>query len=671
MNSGNISGLQWVTLPAHCSLGVEEVLVGREQLDAPGAALLVAYPGEPAETILPVMVYPDGNVPARALVTSEELIKKLGLWGNNRPHWQLRFGGFDSPIAREICLEMASEQSIDQASQLLAFSKELPGRMIYTAAQASAAGQLLEVESVPFRIRSLVPAAVRDTVYTIEAPHTQVSLFASSQRVGVDVVILADCSGSMSIPDLTETMEGETGASSFFQRVTGVWNPSSNVRSVPRIHVLRRALLDLLDRRLRVSGSSSRIALIGFGTAPRLLFPYQEGMLPLDQSTPPESLRRFRDIIATLQADMGETRIGLAISFAASHLSKYGNPKNERLIVLLSDGADWAPAKDEQTGEILEQVSEEPVSLMEHLHEAMKIHLHAIGISNDRVYDDYLRRIGKSDQQIGNRPNHALLERLVQVGGGDPARTGDAQVVEEYFHSLAGGITRQVDLRGIRREIPRMTPEERSRVEHEVSSAEPRSEAPGVAEDQETKALANELEGLYQEVNLRCMNLVGTRLFEASIESYIKLQQHISASPANYSEFTLFLFSLWSVFDDQMIPSVRHKRETPPPPLDEIREYLYSSRFNDIQILRNFGAHDVLSGSKAGENAMRIGEILNRYTGQTYIAADDAQGWSKLQKSLLEVLRDVLKMIIAKLEAFERTQGTKEPPEQGIVIRGW
>ena len=75
----------------------------------------------------------------------------------------------------------------------------------------------------------------------------------------------------------------------------------------------------------------------------------------------------------------------------------------------------------------------------------------------------------------------------------------------------------------------------------------------------------------------------------------------------NTKGISVFLFP---VFDDQMIPSVRQKRETPPPPLDEIRLYLYNSRFNDFQILPNFGAHDVLSGIQAGENAMRIGRNI-------------------------------------------------------------
>ncbi|HYL72666.1 MAG TPA: vWA domain-containing protein [Bryobacteraceae bacterium] len=649
---------------------MEEVLISPDRVPSTVVGLLVAYPGEPAETIVPVVVYPNPAVPPGALVTSEDLMKKIGLWGVTHPHWVLRFSGFDNSYAQEVCLEIASDESLDQATRVLASSSELSGRMVYLPANASVTGQLLEIESIPFRIRSLSPTPVRDSVFVIDASHTRASLFASSQRVGVDIVILADCSGSMSIADLSEIVEGESAAQSLLQRFASALN-STQVRYVPRIHVLRRALLDLVDRRLRLSGSSSRIALVGFGTSSRLLFPYQEGMLQLDQATPIESLRRFRDIIATLQADMGGTRIGLAISFAASHLSRYGNPANERLIVLLSDGADWTPAKADQTGEILEQVSEEPVSLMEHLHETMGIHIQAIGISNDRVYDEYLRRSGKTDVNVGNRPNHALLERLVAVGGGDPARTGDAQVIEEYFQTLAAGVTRQISYPASRKGPPQLNPDERARMIRESTSDRVPATETVVVEDAEITALARELESLYAEANRRTLSLVGQRLFNPSPEASTELfRDRISLATTSSSAFKLFISSFWSVFDDSLIPSVRQRAGNPPPPLDEIRSFLYSSRFNEVQVLRNFIFHDGLRGDDAGERALRAGEILARHTGQRSLGDDDAGGWCRLQKGLISTVRDVVKAVVAKLEAFERTH-TGPPPGEDLIVRGW
>jgi hypothetical protein len=662
---------QWITLPSSGSLRTDEALIGSDRLSSTVVALLIVYPGEPAQAIVPVMTYPHSDVPAGAMVTNEDLLKKTGLWGVTNPKWELRFSGFDNTFAQEICLEIVSEQSLDKAAQVLTSSSELSGRLVYVSANASATGQLIELDGIPFRIRSLSPSPVRDSVFVIDPTQTRISLFASSQRVGVDIVILADCSGSMSIPDLTDIVEGETAPQSGWQQFTATLGGRSQIRYIPRIQALRKALADLVERRLRLSGSSSRIALVGFGTSPKLLFPYQEGMLTLDQSTPPERLRRLRDIVATLQADMGGTRIGLAISFAASHLSRFGNPANERLIVLISDGADWSPAKADQTGEILEQVSEEPVSLMEHFHEAMGILIQAIGISNDRVYDEYLRRIGKTDPNVGNRPNHALLERLVAVGGGDPARTGDAQVIEEYFETLAAGVARQISLSESRRGVPQLSPDERVRISR-LMTVEPEDlQAADSESDTEFTSLASELGTLYGEANRRTLALIGERLFGASPEAYIELfRDRLSVPVSSRNAFKLFIGSFWAVFDDCLMPSIRNRDISSTPPFGEVRDYLHNSSFRELQIVRNYFFHDVLRGDSAGQRAMQVGDIMSRHTGRRSLGESDGREWSILQKGMMRNVRDAIRIVVAKLDAWERTQAAS-PAEPSLIVRGW
>src|SRR5262249_48849847 len=155
--------------------------------------------------------------------------------------------------------------------------------------------------------------------------------FAASHRSGVDMVILADCSGSMGIDDLTEVSEApppsRTSAwATFFSRAP------SGPRPLPRIRALQRALTDLLDNRLRVAGSTSRIALVAFGHTSELRFPRTGGMLEIDENSPPSLVQQFRDTIATLKAENWNTNIGQALQFAAAHISQYGKPDNERLI---------------------------------------------------------------------------------------------------------------------------------------------------------------------------------------------------------------------------------------------------------------------------------------------------------------------------------------------------
>jgi len=66
-----------------------------------------------------------------------------------------------------------------------------------------------------------------------------------------------------------------------------------------------------------------------------------------------------------------------------------------------------------------------------------------------------------------------------------------------------------------------------------------------------------------------------------------------------------------------------------------------------------------------------VGPLDGFTAGQSYIGPNDAKGWSTLRKGLLKTLKDIPKAVIAKLEAFDRTQVGNEPPEQAIIVRGW
>src|SRR5262249_32904090 len=92
----------------------------------------------------------------------------------------------------------------------------------------------------------------------------------------------------------------------------------------------------------------------------------------------------------------------------------------------------------------------EPISLMEHLRRHMGIRLHALGLSSEQIFTPWWR-----EQHPGKVapswavPNHQLLEELVKVGGGDPSRTGDTEVLVDYFVGLGHGVSRALaPLRG-------------------------------------------------------------------------------------------------------------------------------------------------------------------------------------------------------------------------------
>lgn len=77
---------------------------------------------------------------------------------------------------------------------------------------------------------------------------------------------------------------------------------------------------------------------------------------------------------------------------------------------------------------------------MNHLHHAMGIRLHAIGISTAELF----HRRGKWDPHPASIPDHALLEELVKVGGGDPITVGGPDVLSQYFSELGSDVVHRV-----------------------------------------------------------------------------------------------------------------------------------------------------------------------------------------------------------------------------------
>jgi hypothetical protein len=213
-----------------------------------------------------------------------------------------------------------------------------------------------------------------------------------------------------------------------------------------RLEALQQALRDLLEMRLQISGRVSRIALVEFNRETRQVFPRGGGMAQLDGGSPADVVEEFRNAVTLLRA-RGGTNIGNALHEAANLLYQHGHAGNERLVVLVSDGANWAPKGEQGSGEMVNAL-EEPVSLMEHLNRDMGIRLRAIGIS---TADLFRRRGYVPDADMV--PNHDLLEELVKVGGGDPTTIGGLDVLEEYFSGLASGITYRVR-KGLREPCP-------------------------------------------------------------------------------------------------------------------------------------------------------------------------------------------------------------------------
>ncbi|MGW0808161.1 vWA domain-containing protein [Nonomuraea sp. NPDC002799] len=373
----------------------------------------------------PVRLLPLAEVPTGGLAVSEELAPAVGLDSGRQPAgWWLEFPPV-TPI-RRLRLEMATETQLDHAVRELAESG-LAGRLLWVP-PGEQGEAWLDVNGLPYRVQHLDVAGQRAVLAELTA-ETEVELFAPGARNGVDIVVLADCSGSMSVPDIPPY--GEPG------------DYSPRTRRQRRDESLRMALYHLLDMRLQISGRISRLAMVAFTERTTQIFPRVPGMAELDSSSA-AAAEEFRMAITSLRAMDGGTDIGNALHQAANLLYLYGKPGNDRLIVLVSDGAHWAPKGDQGLGEVV-LAAEEPVSLMEHLHRDMKIRLHAVGISTPQLYHDYVRAGGTQSSVL--EPNHGLLQELVHVGGGDTAAIGGVEVLRHYFSGLGSGMSRRVPLR--------------------------------------------------------------------------------------------------------------------------------------------------------------------------------------------------------------------------------
>ena len=380
------------------------------------AACLLMVSTVDGEVRAAVQAVPLPEVPPGVIAAGDDLTAEWDI-DIDLARWALE--RVDPVPVRELVLELPTERDPAEAARDIT-GAGLVGELLWIPADGS--DVTLTVGDLPHRVRHIDVGGRRGIVARLTR-ETRVELYASAVRAGVDIVILADCSGSMGVDDLPLGMESQ-------------W-PATGARWMRRMEALQQALRDLLQMRLQISGRVSRIALVEFTHETKRRFPRDGGMAQLDGGSSADVVEQFRNAVVLLRAE-GGTNIGNALHEAANLLYQHGHAGNERLIVLVSDGADWAPKGEQGSGEMVYAV-EEPVSLMAHLNRDMGIRLHAIGISTA----DLFRRRGYAPS-ASLVPNHDLLEELVKVGGGDPTTIGGLDALEDYFSGLGSGITHRV-----------------------------------------------------------------------------------------------------------------------------------------------------------------------------------------------------------------------------------
>ncbi|MFI2645561.1 hypothetical protein [Streptomyces sp. NPDC018610] len=409
--------------------------------DTPTAGLpaLLTLDAAGGELRLAVRLVPVAAVPSGVVALGGELAAETGLDDlADVSRWSL--GQVPVVPLRRVRLESASEATADEAAAALTDAR-LPGRLLWVPAAEDETW--LTVGELPYRV-SVLDSGERRDVLAEFGRDTDVELFVSGARRGVDMVVLADCSGSMLVPDIpADDLLGEAGP----DEPAGWTPPPPPGRRPPkkeRAQALRESLRYLLEERRRLRGRTSRIALMEFTDSAWQVFPRGGGMSDFDADSPASLVAEFEAAVADIRPiRLARTDIGNALHEAANVLHRYGAPGNEKRIVLISDGGDWRPKGDQGLGEVVQAI-QEPVSLMEHLHRDSGIRVHAVGISTEGLYRAWLAE-GNHDGK-GLSPDHLLLRELSRVGGGDAAAIGGLGVLVREFSELGAGTSRRVVL---------------------------------------------------------------------------------------------------------------------------------------------------------------------------------------------------------------------------------
>ncbi|GII90251.1 vWA domain-containing protein [Sinosporangium siamense] len=606
------------------------------------AGLLLPF-GEESQA-RPVRLVAVPEVPERGIAISEALARETGV-ADDGEEWELRLR--EPTPAASIVLEPKVDIVVDDAVRQLRASTSLDGRLFFAAPAKGTGAAWLDLQGVPYRVRDVSDARGNPLRGLVKIDTTtQVELFVSGARAGVDIVILADCSASMSwsdVPTPGETLRGSAARHAY----------------MTRMDALKRALRQMAESRMQVGGRVARLAMVRFTTRSTTVFPVGGGMEELGTTDDDESLRKFKVAVGKLRPEDASTDIGQAIGYAGDLLDTYGLPYNDRLIVLVSDGADWNEKGVEKTGEVL-AVRADAVSLTQELHETQNVRLHALGISDEEQFFKWWRQSPERNYEPAASliPNHRLLRRIVEEGGGDASRIGGVDVLEEYFSMLGAGVTRSIGrprpevLPPAQRGIAALFPERRRLV---VTKEETR-----------LKEVAERIQQLYGACVLASANRTGQSIYRSTSDPMALLT--IGNAVSSRDTFNAWVLRMDQIFHERLDSRLRKREPDEDYDVPGMHEIIWDGKLENIHMLRISVAHDTPgrnNKNQAAEHRKKIGDLLVSVTGRYHLMDDDAAGWGRLQLHLMEELSDML----TKLESTINSAPKKA--QDGIKILGF
>ena len=335
----------------------------------------------------------------------------------------------DTIVVKEAVLEPAVEQT-NIEREIHALQRErhslFVNRCLLLEAGSKINGLSLRIAGRGyFKIRSIEPSLDSPQAKTLLVfdEKTRFKLFVpNGKQRAVDMVIVVDASGSMDLEDYVD----------------------ANNRPNSRMIGVRGALETLFQKRLVAGSRISRLATVVFAGNAGMLYPVDTVMTDLQNVKQIEEIRRCtRNLcnlgLERLRIDRTSTNISGALRFAAELLNYYSEEGSEKVLVLLSDGADWKADHDStHDGEIINTL-QDPAVLADNLHYDSKIRIHTVAISDEQAFKRYIDR--KFWHMTSAIPNTALLREIAQVTRGIFFASPNARVLSKFFEEIGEGNT--------------------------------------------------------------------------------------------------------------------------------------------------------------------------------------------------------------------------------------
>lgn len=383
------------------------------------------YPG-PEYEARAIRLIVDARLPSGKVAINAHFLRETGLASNPRQRWWIKRG---SPVIAlaEALLEVRLERGDihnqrDMESQLEELRNNrdrlLLNRCLLIDNHRSIERIPVPIgEGVCFDLLTTIPPLARqpeDTILVL-TKDTKLRLLVPHRKSGADMVIVVDASKSMDEQDYI-----------------------NNGQPRSRLEGVRQALDILLQSRSDAGSRVSRLAILVFGRNVQMFHPRRPEMVEVQQ----QQLGEIRDRLTilnegglrTLQVDRTGTNISAGLLTAASLLDNFNQGGNEKMVILLSDGAEWTYARDEDEEGTIIGTTEDAAVLAGSLHADSSIRIHTVGIGNERLVRQRSRIHVKA-----LLPNRELLEKISLNTDGVFFESPDARSLSRLFDELGRG----------------------------------------------------------------------------------------------------------------------------------------------------------------------------------------------------------------------------------------